>query len=349
VLAASGAVTSVTWIVEQAAFGIGLAPDSLGWLVLHGPEGVLAAFALSDWDAGWGAPTSSSAAVRRTGAESFATALGLPLAVVTDRAEAELRFGRVRPERAIRLRERRPLPYIVCTAVALSAVTLSLFVPGLHPRLWAPWVLLLASAATVARRAALLREVSRVGWDAPLYVGPPNAGREAPAIGVVDEELVVCDGRGWEARIPGPQLGGVGAVLLGRDDAGRPWVMLFIDRNEQVVLTLPAASWGIADDDGAGLRTALVSAGLIVTGAHIDPPPADPAGNDTASVGWPPAPAIPPWRVPPEPFVAGFLLVPAAVLGLALAVHGDWGGFAVTLCSVAGLLLATPFARIMAR
>jgi hypothetical protein len=53
--------------------------------------------------------------------------------------------------------------------------------------------------------------------------------------------------------------------------------------------------------------------------------------------------------VPPEPFVAGFVLVPAAVLALALAANGDWGGFAVTLCSVAGLVLATPLARIIAR
>jgi hypothetical protein len=349
VLAAPGAVTSVTWIVEQAAFGIGLAPDSVGWLVLHGPEGVLAALALSDWDAGWGAPTSSTAAVRRTGAEAFAAALGLPLGVVTDRAEAELRFGRIPPERAVRLRERRPLPYIVATSVAVSAVILGLFVPGVQTLAWAPWVLLLAAAATVARRAALLRAGSRVGWDAPLYLGPCAAGRDVPAIGVVEDELVVCDGTGWEARLAGPRLGGVGAVLVGRDEAGRPWVLLFIDRDEQVVLTLAAASWGVAGDGVASLGAALSPAGLIVTGAQIDPPVSDQPQVEPAAVGWPPASAIPAWRVPPEPYATGFLLVPAAVVALALAVKGDWGGFAVTLCSVVGLVLATPFARIMAR
>jgi hypothetical protein len=349
VLAAPGAVTSVTWIVEQAAFGVGLAPDSVGWLVLHGPEGVLAAFALSDWDAGWGAPTSSTAAVRRTGAEAFAAALGLPLAVVTDRAEAELRFGRISPERAVRLRERRPVPYIVAISVAGSAVLVGLFVPGIHTLAWAPWVLLLAAAATVARRAALLRAVGLPGWDEPPYVGPPAAGRHAPAIGVVDDELVVCDGTGWEAWMPGPQLGGVGAVLVGRDAAERPWVLLFIDRDEQVVLTLSAAAWGVADDGAERFRAASARAGLVVTGAQVDPPQVALSELVPAPVGWPPGPAIPPWRVPPEPYATVFLLVPAAVLALALALKGDWGGFAVIGCSVAGLVVATPFARIMAR
>jgi hypothetical protein len=353
VLAAPGAVTSVTWVVEHAALGVGLAPDSLGWLVLHGREGVLAALALSEWDAGWGGATSSTAAVRRTGAEALAAALGLPLEVVTDRAEAELRFGRVPRERVVALRARRPVPYVVGTAIAIGAVTVGLVVPGLHPFRWAPWVLLLAAAATVARRAALLRAVSRVGWAEPLHVGPSMAGQEAPALGVVDGELVVRDGTGWEARLPGPRMGGVGAVVVARDEADRPWAVLLVDREEQVLLTLSAAGWCVDTDTVAPLGAALAPAGLVVTGAQIDPPVGATTGASNApergSVGWPPGPATPPWRVPPEPIAVLFLLLAAVVLAVALVLAGAWGGAAITVCSVVGLVLATPLARIVAR
>jgi hypothetical protein len=355
VLAARGAVTSVTWLVENAALGIGLVPDALGWLVLRGPDGVLAALALSEWDAGAAPPASSTAALRRTGAEAVAAALGLPLDVVTDRAEAGLRLGRIPRERVVALREGRPPAYVAATAVAVGAATLGMLVPGLHPAAWAPLVLLLAAIATVARRAVLLGSVRRVGWAEPLYVCPRSPGREAPALGIVDDEVVVRDGTGWEARVPGPHLGGVGAVVVARDQQGRPWSLLLVDRDDQVLLSLGAAAWGVTADSMAGLGAALAPAGLVVTGAQIDPPlPArarspDPAAVGPAPVGWPPAPAILPWRVPPEPYGIVFLLVPALVLSLLLAGDRAWAGCAVTLAAVVGLVLATPFARIMAR
>ena len=316
--------------------------------------------------------------MRRTGAEAIAAALGLPLDVVTDRAEAGLRLGRVPRERLVVLRARRPTAYVVAIAVAIGAVTLGIVLPGLHPGPWAPWVLLLAAAATVARRVVLLRAVRRVGWAESLWVGSAAAGRDAPALGVVDDELVVSDGTGWEARMPGPRLGGVGAVVVARDVAGQPWAVLLVDRDEQVVLTLPAAEWGIDGDDAAArLGTALAAAGLVVTGAQIDPPvaaridaaspstttaitpptprdhpadhPADHPPTTRGLVGWPPAPVTPPWRVPPEPFGIVLLLVAVVVLTVALGVARHWGGCAVSLSALVGLVMATPFARIMAR
>jgi hypothetical protein len=352
VLATRGAVTSVTWVVENGPLGVGLAPDALGWLVLHGPEGVLAALALREWDPGWGARTSSTAAVRRTGAEALAGALGLPLDVVTDRAEAGLRFGRVPRGRVVALRARRPAAYVVATAAAIAVVTLGLFVPGLQPLRWAPWVLLLATAATVARRATLMREIGRVGWAEPLHVAPSAPGQPAPALGVVDDELVVCDGTGWEARVLGPALGGVGAVVVARDETGQPWALLLVDRDEQVLLTLPAVGWGVAADAVAVLGAALAPAGLVVTGAQIDRPVGATTGDGPAApapVGWPPVAAALPWRVPPEPTAVLLLLVATVVLAVPLVLDRAWGGVAVTLCSLAGLVLATPLARIMAR
>jgi hypothetical protein len=355
-LAERGQVRSATWLVDDAALGAGLPPDQVGWLVLQGDAGVVVALALQDWDAGAGGLAASTDQLRRTGAEALAVALGLALQTVSDRGVAARQIGRIPADPVLKLTARRPRAFALCCALAVVGGALGVTLPGTHALVWVPWLLLAGAGATVVRRTVLLRAVGRVGWTTPPYRGP--GGR---ALGPVGEEIAVTDGTGWEARLPGPSLGGVGAVVVARDADGTAWALQLYDRDEHLLLRLPAGPWGVTADDLSPLRAALGPSGVAVTGSQVDPP--RPAGGlpgaDAAdrTDHSPPAaatsraggPAQLPWRAPPERIVGPFLLVLSVVVGVGAVAAQDLLALTVTGVAAAGLLAARQVGRRLVR
>jgi hypothetical protein len=83
--------------------------------------------------------------------------------------------------------------------------------------------------------------------------------------GPAGQEVVVADGFGFEAWLPGPCLGGLASLLV-LDDAG-PWGLLALDRDQRPLLTLPARDWVGRTGALASLAAAVSGWGIVVSEA----------------------------------------------------------------------------------
>ena len=277
-LAPARAVTGVWWVAGAAPEALGLPPSTAdqllsvsrgrgakvagsagGWLVLTGISEPVLALRLAEWLPRGGSPDDADA-VRSAGAEAIAQALGVSLEAVADGAEAARVVGQVPVEARLALDppvdRSKAMRFLLPPVLLLAAywVLLATIPTAVATALAGGLLVLSAVAADLPPWRARVRRVrdlpggARSWWASGSRVG---AGI-ALVPGVLGEEVVLADGRGWEAWFPAPSAGGAASLVLATDAAGAPWAALVYDAAQRLLELVPADDWAPFHDLDAG-------------------------------------------------------------------------------------------------
>lgn len=285
-VAAPGQVHGCWWVQGPALDAIGLPSDrsglppakagqpvaEAGWLVLLGVAGPVLALRMRDWTSPRLQPDEPDA-MRATGAEGVARALGADLEAVADPTEARQRLGMIDPAVLFTLDQpsaRRYAATVLGTLLALLVAypLLLIVLPPVVATGIAVAGLLAMPAYDLVPLAGRYRRTARLPAETTHW-WPAQPARPGAGIGSVDgvagPELVLADGYGWEGRFPGPALGGAASLVVARTETGSVQGLLLYDRDQRLLELLDARDWVGPAAAVESLSAAAADLGLVIS------------------------------------------------------------------------------------